>query len=215
MSLPEVIPGLKAFAAACAILAVAGCTVQPLHGSRTAVAGVSGAPISAELAAVEVRMPRGNDPRVGQEVRNHLIFMFGGGAGPASAPRYVLDLTVNSARSGAASIQRVTREQEPTAAVVTVTATYVLSEPGTGREIASGSRRATAAFDLPRQEFAALRAERNAQDRAAREASEFVRLAVAQELTAPRHDRSGRAVLSEGELENFSGELDGSLEEFQ
>jgi LPS-assembly lipoprotein len=42
---------------------------------------------------------------------------------------------------------------------------------------------------VPRQQYAALRAERDAQDRAAREIAEQLRLAVAQDLSKPGRGR--------------------------
>jgi LPS-assembly lipoprotein len=49
--------------------------------------------------------------------------------------------------------------------------------------VASGTRQFVSSYDVPRQEFAALRAKRDAENRAARELAELIRLAVAQDLT--------------------------------
>ena len=63
----------------------------------------------------------------------------------------------------------------------------MFSDAVTGRAGGRGTRQVTASFDRSRQYFARLRAERDAEDRAARELAEALRLAVAgrtcQELT--------------------------------
>jgi LPS-assembly lipoprotein len=82
-----------------------------------------------------------------------------------------------------ASIQ-VAAENRPTAGMVTMTSNYRLVDTTTGDVISSGTRRVSASFDKPRQEFAAYRAERDAQDRAARELAELIRHAIAQDLAA-------------------------------
>ena len=53
----------------------------------------------------------------------------------------------------------------------------------TGKRIAAGKRNVSASFDRPRQEFARLRAERDAENRAARELAELLRLAIAQDMS--------------------------------
>jgi LPS-assembly lipoprotein len=50
------------------------------------------------------------------------------------------------------------------------------------KPVASGRRQITSQYDIPNQEFAAYRAQRDAENRAARELAELVRLAVAQDL---------------------------------
>jgi len=48
--------------------------------------------------------------------------------------------------------------------------------------VASGRRSISSSFDRPLQEFAAYRAQRDAEDRAARELADLLHLAVAQDL---------------------------------
>lgn len=221
MSLPETCrtrSGLARIASSAllgVLLVAAGCSVQPLYGDATRTGAIQPAGgdsrIVSELASISVGMASGGSPRVGQEVRNHLIFLLRGGSGENPSPRYSLDLTVTASRAGAASIQRTTRDQEPTAAVLTVRASYVLRETSTGRVISRGLRQATAAFDLPRQEFAALRAQRDAEDRAAREAAELVRLSLAQDLVSPRDTPTPALISSPSELDEFSDDLNGGI----
>jgi len=62
------------------------------------------------------------------------------------------------------------------------TGRYTLVDAATGKTVATGNQQATASFDRPRQEFAVLRAERDAENRAARELAEFIRLSLAQDF---------------------------------
>jgi LPS-assembly lipoprotein len=154
----------------------AGCTVRPLYGELAPTA--PGAP-SAQLASVDIPPV---DTRVGQEVRNHLIFMFGGGQGRPASPAYRLVLETAVSRSVPATINTGRVSLEPTSGIVTVRAAYTLAEAGTGKPVASGTRSVQAPYDIPVQDFAAERAARDAENRAARELAELLRLVVGQEL---------------------------------
>jgi LPS-assembly lipoprotein len=79
-------------------------------------------------------------------------------------------------------VTQVADENMPSAGTVTLIAEYVVSDAATARPIASGRRQITANYDIPRQEFANVRAERDAENRAARELAELLKLAVAQDL---------------------------------
>jgi LPS-assembly lipoprotein len=117
-------------------------------------------------------------------VRNELIFLLGGGAGEAVNPRYTLDLSVSSQQMSTAVSPASTSDEVnvPTAAIVTLTARYKLTDVSSDKLVASGSRNITSSIDVPRQEYAALRAENDAQQRAARELAQLLRLAIAQDL---------------------------------
>ncbi len=60
-------------------------------------------------------------------------------------------------------------------------ASYTLTD-SKGTVVANGNRQFAASYDVPRQEFAALRARIDAENRAARELAELLRLALAQDL---------------------------------
>ena len=83
--------------------------------------------------------------------------------------------------SNTATIQR-TVDTEPTSGQVTVTASYKIIDNKTGEPVAAGRRSMVASYDIPRQEFAAVRALRDAENRAARELAEILRAAIAQDL---------------------------------
>src|SRR5690606_38368796 len=130
------------------------------------------------------------DTRHAQQVRNHLIFLFNGGSGQPAAPRYALRLEVTRFDERGAVVQ-VGEDNEPSAGTLTLVADYVLTDlrgevtKDTGADglvVTNGRRQIASAYDIPRQEYAALRAERDAEDRAARELAELLRLAIAQDL---------------------------------
>ena len=177
MSLSEVKALAVALTVAAALGAVSGCTVQPLYGSG---GGSFSSPQSSVLSTVSVEQV---NTREAQQVRNHLIFLLGGGSGEPASPAYKVRLGVSSQTQSSASVQpAVAIEREPTAGRVVMTSAYELVDLATGQVIASGKRQASASFDKSRQEFAIVRAERDAQDRAARELAETLHLTIAQEL---------------------------------
>lgn len=157
---------------------VAGCTVRPLYGDVTSATGPQ-AFASARLESIEIAPV---DDRVGQEVRNHLIFLLGGGKGQPASPAYKVQLSVRATDARASSINTSRVNLDPTSGIVTVQGSYVLTDASNGERISAGRRSVQAPYDIPRQEFAALRAVRNAEDRASRELAEVLRLALAQEL---------------------------------
>ncbi|MER9231368.1 LPS assembly lipoprotein LptE [Mesorhizobium sp. M0622] len=166
----------------CGLLAsvalVSACTVRPLYSSAPLVAG-SQVGAAAELASISVKPVK---TRYAQQVRNNLIFALGQGAGEPASPVYSLDLGVSELVESAAIEQVTTDEDEPTAGTVTLTANYVLSDAKTGTVIARGKRSIPSSYDRPRQEFASYRAQIDAENRAARELADILRLSIAQDL---------------------------------
>jgi LPS-assembly lipoprotein len=168
---------LTSLAIVAAFTLLAACTVRPLYSDGVVEAGAA-AGLPGRLASVSVKAV---DTRVGLQVRNHLIFLLNGGAGEPASPAYTIDTGVTVGRARAATVQ-LTRDSEPTAAVVTVTSNYKIIDTATGLVVASGRRSMNASYDVPRQEYAALQAAKNAEDRAAREVAELLRHAIAQDL---------------------------------
>ncbi|MER8500442.1 MULTISPECIES: LPS assembly lipoprotein LptE [unclassified Mesorhizobium] len=166
----------------CGLLAsvalVSACTVRPLYSSAPLIAG-SQVGAAAELASISVKPVK---TRYAQQVRNNLIFALGRGAGEPASPVYSLDLGVSELVESAAIEQVTTDEDEPTAGTVTLTANYVLSDAKTGTVIARGKRSIPSSYDRPRQEFASYRAQIDAENRAARELADVLRLSIAQDL---------------------------------
>ena len=114
-----------------------------------------------------------------QQVRNDLIFLFAGGAGEPQNPAYHLDLNVSVRNIGV--LLDVT-DDIPRAGRIVVSADYNLVKTDSGETIASGKRQTVALVDFPVQEFAKLRAVRDAENRGARELAELIRADVASAL---------------------------------
>ena len=149
------------------------CQFEPLHGNRSAGNTAGG------LAGVGVSHV---DSRVGQQVRNHLLFLFNGGNGAAQKTHEArIRVSWNNKLLSA-----VTDASDLTAGTVTVTVSYDLVEMDSGKIIASGNRKAIASYDRTGQVYANERATRDAENRAAKEAAEALRLAIASDLNRAR-----------------------------
>jgi LPS-assembly lipoprotein len=146
--------------------ALGGCTVAPLYAPDA-----SGRSVSASLDSVVVDPV---DSRVGQELRNRLLFKLTGGGG-ASAPLYRLHMTVSSSEIALG----VTPVQSSPAYSVTVTATYELTSIATGMILLRATTRQSASYDRVNQVFANTRAKLDAEDRAAVLAADDIHLALA------------------------------------
>ncbi|MGI6856535.1 LPS assembly lipoprotein LptE [Mesorhizobium sp. 1B3] len=170
--------GLLGLAVVVSAMALQACTVRPLYYNPPE--GTGAVSMASRLSSVSIKPV---STRQAQEVRNHLIFLMYGGAAAPSSPEYSLDLTVASIVEWAATVQVTTLDDEPTASTVTMTGSYAIKRAKTGEVVATGRREVTSSFDVPRQEFAALRAQRDAENRAARELAEMLHLAIAQDIT--------------------------------
>jgi LPS-assembly lipoprotein len=161
------------------VLGVSGCQVRPLYSD--VAPNASGVTTPAALKSVAVVDAT---TRYGQEVRNQMIFLLGGGAGEVASPTFSLDLGVTEQVISSANVQVDTSNTgQPTAGGVVLTSLYVLKNSATGAVVAKGKRSVTASFDRPVQQFASLRAQRDAENRAARELAELVYLAIAADLS--------------------------------
>jgi LPS-assembly lipoprotein len=151
---------------AAAAMGLAGCGVQPLYG--TTVGG--GERLAAAMETVEVTPIPG---RVGQKVRNELIFASTGGGGGAPK-QYKLDIVVKQ------SIIRelVKLSGDATGEVLELSASYKLRD-GSGKVVMQGKAVSRAAYQRFEQIFANVRAEYDAEDRAARTVAETIRTRLA------------------------------------
>jgi len=182
MSLRERKGPLFAFAFVVGLAVTASaCTVRPLYMKEDPAAAGASAGAAAQLASVAVKPVA---TRYAQLVRNELIFLLGGGAGEATNPRYTLDLAVTSQLMSSATAPATAADDVnvPTAAILTLTARYTLTDLTTNKMVAKGSRNISSSIDVPRQQYAALRAENDAQQRAARELAQLLRFAIAQDF---------------------------------
>lgn len=147
------------------VLGLSACQVQPLYGK----AGLTG-----DLASVGISEPTN---RVEQSVRNQMIFLLSGGAGEPANPVYQLNLRVSSTNVNYLS---QISSNLPQPGRVTLTATYTLTRDG--QLIKKGTQRMDAQLDYTSQQFAQIRAVRDAEDRAARELAEVLKLDIATAL---------------------------------
>jgi LPS-assembly lipoprotein len=162
---------MRPFLALIAALLLTACQFQPLHGNQSAGATSGG------LSNVGVSQV---DSRVGQQVRNHLLFLLNGGFGsPGKSHEARIRVSWSNKLLAAIPIPGIT---DSTAGTVTVNVAYDLVDLASGKAIASGTRRAKASYDRTGQVFANERAERDAENRAAKEAAEALRLAIASDL---------------------------------
>ena len=94
------------------LLGASACTVQPLYSDNPVANGAVTGSIASDLSTISVKPVT---TRVGQEVRNQLIFLLHGGQAEPAKPRYTLVLAVGSISEASANIQ-INTENEPTAA---------------------------------------------------------------------------------------------------
>ena len=150
-------------------LALGGC-FQPMYGETPILGGTSlrDALRDVEIAAV--------DGRVGQEIRNDIIFELTGGAGnPAGAP-YKLNLTVSTG-----NLNPIVDPTSgiPLVDIVTLDVSYKLFDVSANKTVLSDSALARVSVDRSMQRFARVRAVRDAENRAAKVVAEQIRARLA------------------------------------
>lgn len=150
-----------------ALFVLTACQFQPLYGTNSSS--------NAQLTNISVGEV---DTRSGQQVRNHLLFLLNGGSAPIE-PAYRTDLRISTTNKTLANVSDL---QDRTTGSIEVSVSYSLVDLTTSKTIASGKRRAKAAYDRTGQSFANSRAERDAENRAAKEAAEAIRFALASDL---------------------------------
>ncbi len=139
---------------------LAGC-FQPMYADN---ATVGGKPLLEKLRSIEIVKI---DGRLGNELRNDLIFEFTGGSGnPVGAP-YQLFISVGA--SAASSIVD-TASGLPENKIIHVSVSWQLMRVGdpSKKPVATGKASGTASIDVSDQRFANYRAARDAEARAAR-----------------------------------------------
>lgn len=144
---------------------ISACQVRPLYGTTTLTAQ--------HMASVSFSNA---NSRVEQVVRNQLIFLTSGGAGEAEKPEYSVTF---SAGSSVNKVLLIDSSDTARAAQVTVSGSYKLVRNSDQQVLKSGNRSATAIMDYSIQEFANVRAIRDAEDRAAKELAELIRADLA------------------------------------
>ncbi len=151
-----------------AALLAGGCNVQPLYG--TAAVGTGGTTATA-LADVDVAPIEG---RVGQKIRNDLLFDMNGGNDNGGG--YVVDLRVREQYTNV-----VTRAITglPGGRNIRLVVSYSLKKAGSDEILTSGTVTRISSIDYFNQRFANDRATINAEDRAAEEVAADIHLRLA------------------------------------
>ena len=155
-----------ALAASIAACALGGCGFQPLYGGTTA----GGQKLSDVMAGVEINPIPG---RVGQKIRNELIFATTGGGYPAPS-HYRLDVTIKESLVN----QLVEISGDATGQVYQLDATFRLMDP-TGKVLLQGTAISRAPYNRFQEIFANVRARYDAENRAATTVADSIRTRIA------------------------------------
>ncbi len=145
--------------------ALAACTVQPLYAPSSA----AGNSIVAAIGNIYIEPA---PDRIGQEVRNDLIFGLNGGAGQPANPAYRMKLIVTAAESALG----VTTFETAPAYSITVAATYEVTSVATDKIVLRSTARGTASYDRVNQVYANTRARLDAENRAAAVVADDIRI---------------------------------------
>ena len=162
---------IAALCAGLAGFALAGCGFQPLYGGTTA----GGARLGEVMKAVDITPIPG---RVGQKLRNELIFTTTGGGNPAPT-RYKLDIVIKESITD----QLVEITGDATGQIYQLDATFKLVDAASGTIVLQGKGIARAPYNRFQEIFANVRARYDAENRAARTMSESIKTQVAAFLT--------------------------------
>lgn len=168
--------------AGCLSLGLAGC-IQPVH-QPTLGGGTSR--IAQELAQVAVDRI---DGYLGYQLKSELDFLLTGGGAPVSGGRYVLKVKTQQSKASSIIDASTGRAQ---IATLQIEAVYVLVDQQQGGRIrASGKTFASASFDRSQLRFATLRAERDAEEKVAKQLAERLRIIISAALA--REDKAAAA----------------------
>jgi LPS-assembly lipoprotein len=145
--------------------ALAACGFKPLYGRN------DGADVVPEFSQISIAQP---DNRGEQLLRNRLLDILTPKGAP-ERPRYLLNYRVTDT-VGAVF---VTRNEEITRSNVVVNVSTTLHDYESGQPIFSVSAQSQASFNQSVNDYANLIAERDARDRAMRDAAEQIRIRLA------------------------------------
>jgi len=160
---------LLAALAVTAAISLAGCGIQPLYGTTA-----GGSRLAAAMAGVDVTPIPG---RVGQRVRNELIFENTGGSGQA-ASTYKLDIVVKESVIN----ELVKISGDAKGQVYELDATFKLIS-NDGRVVLEGKATSRAAYERFETIFSNVRARYDAENRAARTVAESIKVRIAAYLS--------------------------------
>jgi len=146
----------RIFLAIAAIMGLAGCGFQPMYAANPA--------LGAELSDISVSTNEGRAAYLlGLSLRDQL-----GGWDDRARYRLEASADVRSLNQSVTIADIATREE------MRVVARYVLIDTQTGEPVHRGEQTGYAAFDIPNEPYAALRAEQNSQKLAAEDAAQRI-----------------------------------------
>lgn len=163
-------------AAALGAAALAGGCFQPLYAENTR--SITGGNVKNTLKEVEIPEIKG---LMGHYLRNELVFELDGGGEPDRAKRLKFNTSI------AESIEVVTVDYQngrADSAVLVATATWTVTEIGSGKVVSKGTNVVRAPYERSSQRFATVRAARDAQIRAAKNLATLIRGQMAADLVA-------------------------------
>lgn len=149
-----------------------GCQVRPLYGSLTPGDASTASHVQSDLAAIRIDTIDTLGPNTRRVLLTELMFNIERGNSTAEK-KYDLRLVgnVSSTSIGVEQLADV-----PASYTMTMNVTFVLYERATQRTLMTGKSFASASYDFSSQRFANLRAQRDAEERVAKQ--------VAQDMTA-------------------------------
>src|ERR1700736_1072072 len=176
---------LRWVAVAAAAALTAGC-FQPLYGEHAAGPGAVAPNVRDAFATVEVDQisaPNGTpESRIAVELRNNVIYELTGGAGSGTTS-YRLGMRMKLSKA-AMIVDIATGRTE--AEIIGIDVYYTLTEVGTKKVVVNSQTFARVSSDVPglQQRFAHQRAQRDAENRAAKVISEQIRSRLASYFVA-------------------------------
>ena len=176
---------LRWVAVAAAAALTAGC-FQPLYGEHAAGPGAVAPNVRDAFATVEidqVSAPNGTpEARIAVELRNNVIYELTGGAGSGTTS-YRLGMRMKLSKA-AMIVDIATGRTE--AEIIGIDVYYTLTEVGTKKVVVNSQTFARVSSDVPglQQRFAHQRAQRDAENRAAKVISEQIRSRLASYFVA-------------------------------
>jgi LPS-assembly lipoprotein len=160
---------LLAALAVTAAISLAGCGIQPLYGTTA-----GGSRLAAAMAGVDITPIPG---RVGQRVRNELIFENTGGSGQTGTT-YKLDIVIKESLTN--ELVRISGDAK--AQVYQLDATFKLIS-NDGRVVLEGKATSRAPYERFETIFSNVRARYDAENRAARTVAESIKVRIAAYLS--------------------------------
>jgi LPS-assembly lipoprotein len=152
-------------------LALAGC-FQPMYADRS-VTGGTGPNLRDAMRDVEVVAV---DGRLGQEIRNDIIFELTGGSGNPSGAPYKLNMTISNSSFNAIIDANSGLAQTET---VALDVNYRLKDVANDKVVLTDKAIARVTIDRTAQRYARVRAVRDAENKAAKIVAEQMRARVA------------------------------------